>query len=70
LKAGRTEFHGFLHSPKARGFHVILELKDVPGSLNSVLELLRKYVDLTNTVSYSTPGGKAISSIFARAISR
>lgn len=52
-----------------KGFHITVEVKDVPGALSSVLELLRQHVDLTNTISYNTTEGRAISGSFAKALS-
>ncbi len=70
MKSERKRFHSFLYSPGTRGFHVTVRLRDLPGALASVLNLLGQYVDLTNTLSYSTSGGKAISSVFAKALSK
>jgi predicted hydrocarbon binding protein len=70
LKPGRWDAHALLYSPKVRGFHIIIELKDVPGAFSSVLELLERYVDLTSTVSYATDRGTAVWSIFGKAISK
>lgn len=70
LKPTRKRFHALQYCPRVRGFHIVVQLKDMPGALNSVLDLLRQQVDLTNTISYNTSEGRAISSIFAKAISR
>jgi len=49
-------------------FHIAVEIEDVPGSLNSVLELVSGQIDLKNTMSFSHEGGLASWRAFASAI--
>ncbi len=51
VKLPKKRLHAFLYVPEGRGFHVVTELKNEPGALESLLNLLRKSVDLTNTIS-------------------
>jgi len=70
LKPTRKRIHAFLYVPEGKGFHIVVGLKNVPGALESLLNLLRQHVDLTNTISYNTSEGKAISSVFAKSLSK
>ena len=49
-------------------FHIAAEIEDVPGSLNSVLELVSGQIDLQNTISFSHDKGLASWRAFARAV--
>jgi predicted hydrocarbon binding protein len=51
-------------------FHIVAEMKDVPGSLSSILDLLKSHVNLVGIISYNTSDGRAMFSGFAEAISR
>ena len=64
----RYPFHSLLYSRGARVFHISAEIEDVPGSLNSVLELARGQIDLKNTISFSHDKGLASWRAFAQAV--
>jgi len=49
--------------------HIVVRLKDEPGSLGKVLALLGSHVDLVGSASYSLGDGTAILSGFAKALS-
>ena len=49
-------------------FHIAAEIEDVPGSLNSVLELVSGQIDLQNTISFSHDRGLASWRAFARVV--
>ncbi len=68
VKPPRKRLHAFLYVPEGMGFHIVTELKNEPGALESLLNLLRKSVDLTNTISYNSDEGKAVSSVFAMSL--
>jgi len=61
---------GLYFSPRAKSFHVVARIKDVPGALSSVLELLRDHVNLVNSISYSLADGGAIWSGFGKSLSK
>ncbi|MBI3858702.1 MAG: hypothetical protein HY296_00465 [Thaumarchaeota archaeon] len=64
----RHEFP-YVYAKGKRLFHIVATLEDVPGALGSVLELLRKRVNLIGSVSYSLKGGEAIWSSFGESLS-
>jgi len=64
----RYPLHSLLFSRGERVFHIAAEIEDVPGSLNSVLELVSGQIDLQNTISFSHGGGLASWRAFARAV--
>ena len=66
----RYPIHSLLYSHGEKVFHIAVEIKDVPGSLNSVLELVSGQVDLKNTISFSHDKGLASWRAFAQAIDR
>ncbi|HUK80042.1 MAG TPA: 4-vinyl reductase [Nitrososphaerales archaeon] len=64
----RYPLHSLLYSRGSRVFHISAEIEDVPGSLNSVLELARGQIDLKNTISFSHDKGLASWRAFAEAV--
>jgi len=64
----RYPFHSLLFARGQRVFHIAAEIEDVPGSLNSVLELVSGQIDLQNTISYSHSRGLASWRAFACAV--
>jgi predicted hydrocarbon binding protein len=66
--AKRYPIHSLLYSRGEKVFHISVEIDDVPGSLNSVLELVRGQIDLNNTMSFSHDKGVASWRAFARAV--
>jgi len=64
----RYPIHSILYSRGERVFHIAAEIADVPGSLNSVLELVSGQIDLKNTISFSHEKGLASWRAFASAI--
>jgi predicted hydrocarbon binding protein len=64
----RYPIHSLLYSRGAKVFHISAEIEDVPGSLNSVLELARGQIDLKNTISFSHDRGVASWRAFAEAV--
>jgi len=70
MKPVRKESLGLYFSPKVKSFHIIAKIKDVPGALSSVLDLLGGHVNLVNSVSYSLQGGGAIWSGFGESLSK
>ncbi len=69
MKSTRKQSLGLYFSPTERSFHIVVRLKDVPGALSSVLEILRGHVDLVSSVSYSVENEGAIWSGFGKSIS-
>jgi predicted hydrocarbon binding protein len=61
---------GLYYSQKAKTFHVVVMLKDVPGALSSVLELLSSHVNLVSSISYSLDRDGAIWSGFGESLSK
>jgi len=61
---------GVYFSPRVKTFHIVVRLKDVPGALSSVLEILRDHVDLVNSISYSLEDDGAIWSGFGKSLSK
>lgn len=70
MKPIRKEALGLYFSPRVKSFHIVVRLKDVPGSLSSVLELLRDHVNLVGSVSYSVEDDGAIWSGFGKSLSK
>ena len=64
----RYPLHSLLFSRGQKVFHIAAEIEDVPGSLNSVLELVSGQIDLQNTISFSHDKGLASWRAFARAV--
>ena len=64
----RYPIHSILYSRGERVFHIAAEIEDVPGSLNSVLELVSGQIDLKNTISFSHDKGLASWRAFASAV--
>jgi predicted hydrocarbon binding protein len=48
----------------------VVRIKDIPGALNSVLEILRDRVDIIGSISYGLGDGSAVWSGFVRALSK
>jgi predicted hydrocarbon binding protein len=70
MKSTKKEALGLYFSPRVKSFHVVVRLKDVPGALNSVLEVLRHHVNLINSISYSREDDGAIWSGFGKSLSK
>lgn len=70
MKPIRKQSLGVYYSPKVKTFHIVVRLKDVPGALSSVLEILRDHVDLVNSISYSMEDDGAIWSGFGKSLSK
>ena len=64
----RYPLHSLLYARGQKVFHIAAEIEDVPGSLNSVLELVSGQIDLQNTISFSHDKGMASWRAFARAV--
>ena len=64
----RYPIHSLLYSRGEKVFHIEAEIQDVPGSLNSVLELVSGQIDLKNTISFSHDKGLASWRAFATAV--
>jgi hypothetical protein len=62
--------NSLLYSHGGKVFQIAVEIEDVPGSLNSVLELVSGRIDLKNTISFSHGKGLASWRAFAHAIDR
>jgi len=70
MKPVRKQSLGLYFSPRVKAFHVVVRLKDVPGALSSVLEVLRHHVNLVNSISYSLEDDGAIWSGFGKSLSK
>ena len=70
MKGTKNRFFGYDFSPDKRMFHVVVQMEDTPGALNTVLEALRHHLNLIGSVSYSNPDGSATWSGFAEALSK
>ncbi|MGD0478170.1 MAG: V4R domain-containing protein [Nitrososphaerales archaeon] len=70
MKPTRKQSLGVYYSPTVKTFHIVARLKDVPGALSSVLELLRDHVNLVNSISYSMEDDGAIWSGFGKSLSK
>ncbi len=70
MKPTKKEALGLYFSPRVKSFHIVVRLKDVPGSLSSVLGLLRDHVNLVNSISYSLEDDGAIWSGFGKSLSK
>jgi predicted hydrocarbon binding protein len=70
MKPTMKQSLGLYYSPRVKSFHIVVRLKDVPGALSSVLELLRDHVDLVNSISYSLEDDSAIWSGFGKSLSK
>ncbi|HXW95814.1 MAG TPA: V4R domain-containing protein [Nitrososphaerales archaeon] len=64
----RYPIHSLLYSRGEKVFHIAAEIEDVPGSLNSLLELVSGQIDLRNTISFSHDKGLASWRAFATAV--
>ncbi len=64
----RREFP-YVYSKGKKLFHFVATLKDVPGALGGVLDLIRERINLLGSVSYTLGDGNAIWSAFGEAIS-
>ena len=64
----RYPIHSLLYSRGEKVFHIEAEIEDVPGSLNSVLELVSGQIDLRNTISFSHDKGMASWRAYAQAV--
>ena len=69
MQPTKKRVFGYYYSPGAKTFHIVVRIKDVPGALNEVLELLRNHVDIIGSISYGLEDGTAIWSGFVRALS-
>ncbi len=65
----RRPYSGFYFSPDVKAYHMVVKIKDVPGSLSIVLSMLPDVIDLVDCVSYSLEDGTAIWSGFGRSLS-
>jgi predicted hydrocarbon binding protein len=70
MKQAKRRIFAYHYAPGKKLFNIVVTLRDVPGALSSVLELLSDRVNLTGSVSYATGEGNAIWSGFAQALSR
>jgi len=70
MKSTKKEALGLYFTPRVKSFHVVVRLKDVPGSLSSVLGLLREHLNLVGSISYSVEGNGAIWSGFGKSLSK
>lgn len=70
MKPTRKKVLGFRYAPNESTFHIVARIKDVPGALNSVLEILRERVDIIGSISYGLGDESAIWSGFVRALSK
>ena len=64
----RREFSYFF-SPEEKMFQIVVKMKDEPGALGQILNLLRDRITLVNIHAYSNSKGEAILSGFARHVS-
>jgi predicted hydrocarbon binding protein len=69
LKPGRKKVMGFYYSERPT-FHIIARIKDSPGALRSVLDVLSDHVDLIGSLSYGLDDGTAMWSGFAYPLSK
>jgi predicted hydrocarbon binding protein len=60
----------FYYSPDKKVVHVVAEIRDDPGALASLLNLLGSRLNFLGTTSYTTTEGTAIFSGFAETLSR
>ena len=65
----RKTMFPFHYSPGERTVHIVANLSDEPGTLASLLAILRTKVNLVGTTSYSTGDGSAIFSGIGKVIS-
>ncbi|MDA4124092.1 MAG: hypothetical protein OK438_01385 [Thaumarchaeota archaeon] len=70
MKQAKRRIFAYHYAPGKKLFNVVVTLKDVPGALSSVLELLSDRVNLIGSVSYATGDGSAIWSGFAQSLSQ
>ncbi len=61
---------GYCFSPDQKAFHILVKMKDVPGSLSAILKVLADKVDLVESLSYGLPDGSAVWSGFGRSLSQ
>ena len=60
----------YYYSAHKKLFHVVARIKDVPGALAGVLDLLTTELNLLGSTSYSIEGDSAMFSCFAEALRR
>lgn len=59
----------FHFAPGKKLFHIVVTLSDAPGSLSSILDLVRTKVNLIGTATYTQSDGTAVFSGFTEALS-
>jgi len=60
----------YYYSARKKLFHVVTRIKDVPGALAGVLNLLTTELNLLGSTSYSIEGDSAMFSCFAESLRR
>jgi ACT domain-containing protein len=70
MEQPRSRVFVFSFLPDEKTFQIILRIRNVPGALSSILELLSSRVDLISISTYSLDGRTAICNGFAKAFSK
>ncbi|QQG48967.1 MAG: hypothetical protein HY247_01225 [archaeon] len=70
MKRVKERIFPYHFAPDEKLFHIVVQIKDLPGALGSVLSLLSDRLDLVGITSYGLDDSTAICSAFARAMSR
>jgi len=65
---GKKKIFPVHYAPGKKLFHIIVTLSDAPGSYSSILDLVRKKVNLIGTSTYTRNDGTAIFSGFSEAL--
>lgn len=70
MEPPKSRLFVFSFLPDEKTFQMVLRMKNVPGALSSVLELLSSRVDLISISTYNVDRGTAICNGFAKALSK
>jgi len=66
---GKKKIFPVHFAPGKKLFHIVVTLSDAPGSLSSILDLVRTKVNLIGTTTYTRSDGTAVFSGFSEALS-
>jgi predicted hydrocarbon binding protein len=69
MKPRKKIIFPYYYSRDKKLFQIVAEIKDVPGSLSGILDLLKSHVNLIGVISYKTTDGQAVFSGFAESLS-
>jgi len=70
LKPTSKRVPGFFYSANEKTFHIVVRIKDSPGALSYLLEILRPEANIISSLSYSLVDGGAIWSGFVNTLSK